>query len=91
MECQFSIEKDEGQGHRTSKTSIAINVTIFVANNKKQTSSPEGVAVTVDARNWTDGRITCRHSAPTSFLVLHCRTILRRIAAYVGRDDYHAR
>ena len=59
----FQLKRSKGQRNRTLKTSTAISVVkIVVATNKLQTSSPEGALR-------TDGRISCRHSAPVFFPV----------------------
>jgi len=72
VECQFSVENVKGQGHRTTKTSTAIRRHVYLRTARQALAAvlrhnllptPE----TLD--NGTDGRISCRNSAPTSFLV----------------------
>ena len=82
MECQFSLEKVKGQGHRTSKTSKQLpriwrTCLLPIGESSASDSSadcklsltivrPNLLSTPETLGNWTDGRISCRHTAPLS-------------------------
>jgi len=82
MECQFLAEKVKGQGHRTSKN-LHCNLTPCLLTGVGSSADSSGadckLGLTIVRLNllstpetlgsWMDGRVLCRHSEPSSFLV----------------------
>ena len=80
MECQFSVEKVKGQGHRMSKTTENwSHVYLRAADQAQVGQAPTANYINAIVRpnllptpetlgNWTDGRTSCRQSAVTCIL-----------------------
>ena len=63
---KISVEKVKGQDHRTSNIPTIWRTVIAYET----------------LENWTDGGISCRHSAPSSFLVIIMRFFLVTIMRF---------
>jgi len=61
-DANFQMKMSKGQGHWTSKTS-AIWRHVYAIVRPNLMSAPETLG------NWTDSRISCRHSMASCFLV----------------------
>jgi len=86
VECQFSVEKVKGHGHRTSKTSRNCRIYGVYIYLRATDQAPAAQAPTANyglttARpnllstetlgNWTDGRISCRHIRNLVSVLVH--------------------
>ena len=76
----ISVQKVRGQSHRTSKTWHKLPQWSDTVCSRRPPEAPGGWSLSTPKTpgNWTDGRISWRHSAPTSLLVfiviirVHC-------------------
>jgi len=85
VKFQVSVEKIKGQGHRTSKTQNIAAYLAYIFTYGRQIKRRwlmrrlQTIGLTIVSLNllstpetlgkWIEGRISCRHSAPISFLV----------------------